>query len=152
MQQSIPFVARSGGHSEWSTIDSRGFIIDLSLYSGVEANQEARTGTLRGSILAKPVAVALADAGLFTGTLGKSLVTSGSHMCSFTFTHHQQQAHLTLKLSFGQWKYCRSNTVLPWWRRLNRQLDHWLRLRSNHFRAHDHREWGAFRGERAITP
>ena len=69
MQESTPFVIRSGGHSEWSTIGSHGFVIDLSLYSSVEVLKEAHAVTLRGSILAKPLAVALAEAGMFTGTL-----------------------------------------------------------------------------------
>lgn len=67
MQESTPFVVRSGGHSEWSTIGSQGFVIDLSLYSGVAVHKEARAVTLKGSILAKPLAVALAEAGMFTG-------------------------------------------------------------------------------------
>lgn len=60
-------MTRSGGHSEWSTIGSQGSVIDLSLYSGVEVHKEARAVTLKGSILAKPLAVALAEAGMFTG-------------------------------------------------------------------------------------
>jgi FAD/FMN-containing dehydrogenase len=64
---SIPFVTRSGGHSEWSTIDSNGVIIDLSKYSGIKVDKKGRKATLRGSILSKSVAVALAEAGLFTG-------------------------------------------------------------------------------------
>ena len=82
MQRSIPFVTRSGGHSEWSTIGSQGFIIDLSLYSGVEINEEARTATLRGSILAKPVAVALAEAGMFTGESKKPASTLAEAECA----------------------------------------------------------------------
>jgi FAD/FMN-containing dehydrogenase len=67
VKSSVPFVTRSGGHSEWSTIDGRGIIIDLSKYSGIEVDAEGRKATLKGSIQSKPVAVALAKAGLFTG-------------------------------------------------------------------------------------
>ena len=64
-------MTRSGGHSEWSTIGSDGFIIDLSLYSYIEVHREAKTVTIRGSVLAKPLAVALADDGMFTGKTEK---------------------------------------------------------------------------------
>ncbi|KAF7871496.1 hypothetical protein EAF04_003603 [Stromatinia cepivora] len=63
---SVPFVTKSGGHSEWSTIGGNGIIIDLSLYKGVEVDTNSNTATLKGSILSKDVAVALADAGFFT--------------------------------------------------------------------------------------
>lgn len=76
MQESIPFVTRSGGHSEWSTIGSQGFIIDLSHYSSIEIHKEAYTVALSGSILAKPLAVALAEAGMFTGTIKNRTVPS----------------------------------------------------------------------------
>jgi hypothetical protein len=42
-------------------------IIDLSHFSGVAVDSEARTAVLRGSILSKQVAVALAEEGFFTG-------------------------------------------------------------------------------------
>lgn len=63
----MPFVTRSGGHSEWSTIDSSGFIIDLSKYHSIEVDASGHKAALRGSVLSKSLAVALADAGLFTG-------------------------------------------------------------------------------------
>ena len=44
-------------------------IIDLGQYKSDEVDVTSRTTTLRGSILSKEVAVALADAGLFTGEL-----------------------------------------------------------------------------------
>lgn len=65
MQSSVPFVTTSGGHSTWSTIGDDGFIIDLSKYSGIEVDAYGPTAKLRGSILAKSVAVHLADAGYF---------------------------------------------------------------------------------------
>ncbi|KAF2656261.1 FAD-binding domain-containing protein [Lophiostoma macrostomum CBS 122681] len=65
-ETTVPFVAKSGGHSTWSTIDETGVIVDLSNYSGIEVDVEAHTATLKGSIVAKQVAVALAEHGLFT--------------------------------------------------------------------------------------
>ncbi|KAI4241310.1 MAG: hypothetical protein L6R40_004616 [Gallowayella cf. fulva] len=49
------------------TIDHRGFIIDLSTYSGIELSKEARAVTIKGSVLVKPLAIALVEAGMFTG-------------------------------------------------------------------------------------
>ncbi|PCG99792.1 FAD-binding, type 2 [Penicillium occitanis (nom. inval.)] len=66
LKSSVPFVARSGGHSEWSTIGKNGVIIDLGRYKSVEVDVKSQTAILKGSILSKEVAVALADAGLFT--------------------------------------------------------------------------------------
>ncbi|TVY32060.1 FAD-linked oxidoreductase [Lachnellula subtilissima] len=63
---SVPFVMKSGGHSEYSTIGSNGIIIDLSLYKGIEVDKNSGTATLKGSILTKDVAIALAEAGCFT--------------------------------------------------------------------------------------
>lgn len=68
IEESIPFVMRSGGHSEWSTIGKNGIIIDLSRYSGIEVNIDSQRAKMRGSILSKGVAVRLAEAGMFTGT------------------------------------------------------------------------------------
>lgn len=69
VKSSVPFVTKSGGHSEWSTIDESGIIIDLSKYSGIKVDTEGRKATLKGGILSKSVAVSLAEAGLFTGEL-----------------------------------------------------------------------------------
>ncbi|KAI0159887.1 FAD-binding domain-containing protein [Hypoxylon sp. FL1284] len=74
LRSSVPFVTRSGGHSEWSTIGDDGVIIDLSKFKGVDVNVSNKKATLRGSILSKQVAVALADAGFFTG--GGSSITN----------------------------------------------------------------------------
>ena len=68
VKSSVPFVTKSGGHSEWSTIGSNGIIIDLSRYSGIEVDAGVSTATLKGSVLSKEVAVRLAEAGMFTGT------------------------------------------------------------------------------------
>ncbi|KAI1088778.1 hypothetical protein F5B19DRAFT_505270 [Rostrohypoxylon terebratum] len=66
VKSSVPFVTRSGGHSEWSTIGDHGIVINLSKYSGIEIDAQAKKAVLKGSILSKEVAVALANAGFFT--------------------------------------------------------------------------------------
>ncbi|RDA89836.1 hypothetical protein CP533_6947 [Ophiocordyceps camponoti-saundersi (nom. inval.)] len=66
VDHSVPFVVKSGGHSNWSTIGSDGVVIDLSRYSGIEIQLSDKTARLRGSILIKEVAVRLAEAGHFT--------------------------------------------------------------------------------------
>ncbi|KAI1207303.1 uncharacterized protein F4807DRAFT_183671 [Annulohypoxylon truncatum] len=66
VKSSVPFVTKSGGHSEWSTIGDNGIIIDLSKYSGIEIDAPAKRAVLKGSILSKEVAVVLACAGFFT--------------------------------------------------------------------------------------
>lgn len=63
----MPFVAKSGGHSQWSTIGEHGIVIDLGKYSSVSVDADAKTATLEGSVLSKDVAVALAAEGFFTG-------------------------------------------------------------------------------------
>lgn len=67
VQNSVPFVTKSGGHSTWSTIGSEGFIIDLSNYSGITVDSLGLVAKLKGSILTKAVAVHLAEAGYFAG-------------------------------------------------------------------------------------
>ena len=67
VESSIPFVVKSGGGSEWSTIGKDGFVIDLTHYSAIEADAKARTATIRGGISQKELAVRLAEEGLFTG-------------------------------------------------------------------------------------
>ena len=69
VSSSVPFVTKSGGHSEWSTIDESGIIIDLSKYASIDIDAEQQRATLRGSVLSKQVGVALAEAGFFTGKL-----------------------------------------------------------------------------------
>lgn len=64
----MPFVTKSGGHSNWSTIGEDGFIIDLSHYSGITIDSSGPVAKLRGSILSKAVAVHLAEKGYFAGT------------------------------------------------------------------------------------
>ena len=67
VETSTPFVVKSGGHSQWSTIGNEGIIIDLSRYSGISVDVDSESATLMGSILQKEVATHLAEAGVFTG-------------------------------------------------------------------------------------
>ena len=67
VDSSVPFVVKSGGCSEWSTIGKSGLVIDLTDYSAVSVDDEAQTATIRGGITQKEVAVRLAEEGLFTG-------------------------------------------------------------------------------------
>ena len=67
IKSSIPFVAKSGGCSEWSTIGDNGFVVDLTHYSAIEIDAGARTATIRGGVVQKEAAVRLAEEGLFTG-------------------------------------------------------------------------------------
>ncbi|KAK8022292.1 FAD binding domain-containing protein [Apiospora rasikravindrae] len=66
VQSSVPFVAKSGGHSEWSSIGEQGIVINLKKFSGIEVDAVDQTARLKGSVLAKDVAVALAATGSFT--------------------------------------------------------------------------------------
>lgn len=67
VKASVPFVTKSGGCSEWSTIGGNGLVIDLTLYSAIEVDAKARTATIRGGVTQKEAAVRLAEEGLFTG-------------------------------------------------------------------------------------
>lgn len=62
----MPFVAKSGGHSTWSSIGEHGIVINLHKFSGVEADAAAQTARLKGTVLSKEVGVALAATGSFT--------------------------------------------------------------------------------------
>lgn len=73
VQNSVPFVTKSGGHSTWSTIGSEGFIIDLRNYSGITVDSLGPVAKLRGSILTKAVAVHLAKDGYFAGNVHTNL-------------------------------------------------------------------------------
>ncbi|KAK8007639.1 hypothetical protein PG989_001629 [Apiospora arundinis] len=66
VRSSVPFVTRSGGHSEWSSIGEDGIVINLKKFAGIEVDTAARKARLRGSVLSKEVAVALAASGSFT--------------------------------------------------------------------------------------
>ena len=67
MKASIPFVAASGGHSPWSTINENGFILDLGLYKDVVVEPSKNSATVKGGVLTKELQVALNKKGQFTG-------------------------------------------------------------------------------------
>ncbi|KAH6715691.1 hypothetical protein BKA61DRAFT_547409 [Leptodontidium sp. MPI-SDFR-AT-0119] len=62
-KHNIPFIAKGGGHSTWSTIGSGGWIIDLSLLRSISINTSAQTATIQAGVLTKPVNEAVANAG-----------------------------------------------------------------------------------------
>ncbi|KAK8092005.1 hypothetical protein PG997_002366 [Apiospora hydei] len=66
VQSSVPFVTKSGGHSEWSSIGEEGIVINVKKFSGIEVDSATQTARLKGSMLSKEVAVALAATGSFT--------------------------------------------------------------------------------------
>jgi FAD/FMN-containing dehydrogenase len=63
---SISFVAASGGHSSWSTIDSSGFVLDMKLLSSITVNHQKSTVKVAGAVLVKELATALTEAGRCT--------------------------------------------------------------------------------------
>ena len=67
VKSSVPFVTRGAGHSEWSTIDKSGIIIDLKKYSNIRIHATEHKAVIRGGVEAKQLAVALAEHRLFTG-------------------------------------------------------------------------------------
>lgn len=67
VKSSVPFVAKSGGCSEWSTIGDEGLVVDLTHYSAIDVDAKARTATIKGGVTQKEAAVRLAEQGLFTG-------------------------------------------------------------------------------------
>ncbi|KAI1774484.1 FAD-binding domain-containing protein [Hypoxylon cercidicola] len=56
---SVPFVPASGGHSQWSSIDQKGIIIDLSRYKGVTVDAANNLATIRGGTRMKEFQAAL---------------------------------------------------------------------------------------------
>lgn len=46
VEASVPFVAKSGGHSSWSTIGSDGFVLDLGLLRGVEVDADKKLAVI----------------------------------------------------------------------------------------------------------
>ncbi|KAF8870908.1 hypothetical protein CPB84DRAFT_1801506, partial [Gymnopilus junonius] len=53
VENKIPFVPCSGGHSLWSTIGQEGFILDLRLLTNISVNVELRQVTLQSGVLVK---------------------------------------------------------------------------------------------------
>ena len=63
VKPSIPFVTKSGGCSEWSTMGGNGLVIDLTHYPAIEVDAKARPATTKGGVTQKEAAVRLAEAG-----------------------------------------------------------------------------------------
>ncbi|KAK7001631.1 hypothetical protein R3P38DRAFT_2558324 [Favolaschia claudopus] len=53
VELNIPFVAKSGGHSLWSTIGKGGFILDLSLLKHISVDTEKKCVTVGSGVLVK---------------------------------------------------------------------------------------------------
>ncbi|KAH7386573.1 hypothetical protein BKA64DRAFT_646120 [Cadophora sp. MPI-SDFR-AT-0126] len=62
-EHNIPFIAKGGGHSNWSTIGSGGWIVDLSLLKSISINTSAQTATVQAGVLTKPINEAITNAG-----------------------------------------------------------------------------------------
>lgn len=63
---STPFVLATGGHSNWSTINDDGFILDLGLYKAAVPDLSTNSVTITGGLLMKELQVALSKVGQFT--------------------------------------------------------------------------------------
>ncbi len=61
----IPFVPKAGGHSIWSTIGKEGWIIDLSLCSGVSLDKETGLATLQAGVTTRQFNNVISDAGYY---------------------------------------------------------------------------------------
>jgi len=55
IKEKIPFVVKSGGNSPWSTIDSSGLIIDLSLMNNFTVDMARETVTIQPGVLSKDI-------------------------------------------------------------------------------------------------
>ena len=55
IKEKIPFVVKSGGNSPWSTIDSSGLIIDLSLMKNFTVDMARETATIQPGVLSKDI-------------------------------------------------------------------------------------------------
>lgn len=135
---------KSGGHSPWSTIGSDGIIIDLSLYSAVRVDAGAHTATVIGSVLAKEVSVCLAEAGFFTG-IYEPLIIARSDI--FDVYSNTVNSHST-----REWQQRWCHPVPAWWRGLDHQFHHRLRIGSDFGGARNHSKGRADRSNRGDAP
>lgn len=74
VKNSIPFVAKAGGYSPWSTIGPQGWIIDNSLLTGISLDINNHTATIQAGVLTKQLNVTVADAGFCIQTPAASAV------------------------------------------------------------------------------
>ena len=72
IQNNVPFVPKSGGHSEYSTIGEDGIVIDLSRFQNIEVNNTQESATIQGGVLSKDLSVSLANHGRCTGVYSVS--------------------------------------------------------------------------------
>lgn len=144
LKSNIPFVPKSGGHSPWSTIGSEGIIIDLSLYSDVRVDAGARTATVIGGVLAKEVSVRLAEAGFFTGIYEPLVI---AHSDLFDVNPNMVNSHST-----REWQQRWCHPVPAWWRGLDHQFHHRLRIGSDCGSPRNHSKRGAGRSYRGDAP
>lgn len=63
VESSIPFVAKAGGHSSWSTVGQDGFVLDFSLMRAVEVDTAKRTATASAGTLVGDIVSAVAEKG-----------------------------------------------------------------------------------------
>ncbi|PMD57104.1 Glucooligosaccharide oxidase [Hyaloscypha bicolor E] len=89
IEHGIPFVPKSGGHSQWSTIGSEGIIIDLSNYKNVIVNKSAQTVQIQGGVVNREVIEALYVEGLCTSLGGGNTIGTipqgiGGGICALT--------------------------------------------------------------------
>lgn len=64
VENGIPFVPKSGGHSLWSTIGSDGFILDLSLLKSISVDKAIKQITVQSGVLVKELNDAAFENGL----------------------------------------------------------------------------------------
>ncbi|CAJ2510609.1 Uu.00g062340.m01.CDS01 [Anthostomella pinea] len=67
VESSVPFVAKAGGHSAWSTIGSSGFVLDFSLMRAVEVDTGRQTATASAGTLIGDIVDAVAEQGYCRG-------------------------------------------------------------------------------------
>jgi FAD/FMN-containing dehydrogenase len=75
IQNKIPFVAKSGGNSPWSTISNTGWIIDLANLDKYKLDTQAQTATFGPGVLSKTINSAVEDVGFCIQSPGSALVS-----------------------------------------------------------------------------
>ncbi|KAH8886975.1 FAD-binding domain-containing protein [Thozetella sp. PMI_491] len=68
LASSVPFVAKAGGHSSWSTIGSDGFILDFSNFRGVTIDAEKSTATASAGTLIGDINRTVSENGFLVAT------------------------------------------------------------------------------------
>lgn len=73
-KNNIPFVAKAGGHSPWSTIGSQGWIIDNELLTGITLDTENHTATIQAGVQTKLLNETVGKTGFCIQSAGASTV------------------------------------------------------------------------------